>query len=53
MTVAESGDKQVIFLRGDSRGAKHGDRRTVDAATAERMVRDGLATYPKAKAAKK
>ena len=45
----KSTDKQVIFLTGYSRGAKPGDRRTVDAATAERLVRDGLATYPKSK----
>ena len=42
-------DKQVIFLIGKSRGAKAGARRTVDKATAERLVRDGLARLPKGK----
>jgi len=42
-------DKQVIFLVGKSRGAEDGDRRTVDKATAERMVADGLARYPQSK----
>ena len=45
----KSDDKQVIFLVGKSRGAEPGARRTVDKATAERLVRDGLARYPKGK----
>lgn len=39
-------DKQQIILRGKSRGAEHGDRRTVDTETAERLVSEGLADYP-------
>lgn len=49
MADNKSDDKQVIFLTGYSRGAKPGDRRTVDKATAERLVRDGLARYPQGK----
>lgn len=45
-----SAKKQVVFMVGNSRGAKHGDRRTVDAATAEKLVRNGLARYPASKA---
>ncbi len=45
-----SADKQVVFLIGKSRGAEDGDRRTVDKETADKLVRDGLARYPEAKA---
>jgi hypothetical protein len=45
----KSDDKQVIFLLNKSRGAEAGARRTVDKATAERLVRDGLARYPRSK----
>lgn len=48
MAEAKS-DKVVVFLTGKSRGADIGARRTVDAATAERLVRDGLARYPQSK----
>ena len=48
--MSEKSDTQTIFLTGKSRGAEPGDRRTVDKATAERLVRDGLARYPKSKA---
>lgn len=44
-------DKQVVFMVGNSWDAKHGDRRTVDLETAERLVRDGHARYPAAKKA--
>lgn len=43
--------KQVVFMVGNSRGAKHGDRRTVDTATAEKLVANGLARLPDSKAA--
>lgn len=47
MSVADkSDDKQVIYLVGPSRGGKDGDRRTVDKATAERLVGSGVARYP-------
>ena len=50
MSMAEKQDDKVtIFLIGKSRGAEPGARRTVDKATAERLVRDGLARYPKGK----
>lgn len=50
MSMADkSDDKQVIYLVGPSRGAVDGDRRTVDKATADRLVRDGLARLPKGK----
>jgi hypothetical protein len=42
-------DKQVIFLVGASHNGKNGERRTVDAATAERLVRQGAARYPASK----
>ena len=42
-------EKQVVFLVGNSRGAKHGDRRTVDPERAEAMVAAGLARYPASK----
>lgn len=45
-----SADKQVVFLVGKSRGAEDGDRRTVDKATAEKLVANGLARYPESKA---
>ena len=45
----QKSDKQVIFLTGKSRGAEVGARRTVDSATAERLVRDGLARLPESK----
>lgn len=44
-------DKQVVFMVGKSRGAKHNDRRTVDKATAEKLVANGLARLPDSKAA--
>lgn len=44
---ATADDRQVVFMRGNSRGARHGDRRTVTAAQAAQLVADGLATYPK------
>jgi hypothetical protein len=43
--------RQVVFMVGNSRGAKHGDRRSVDPVTAEKLVRNGLARYPDSKAA--
>lgn len=46
---AKQDDKQVVFLIGKSRGANHGDRRTVTKAEAERLVENGLARYPKGK----
>lgn len=42
-------DSQVVFMVGNSRGAKHGDRRTVDEATAKRLVEAGVARYPESK----
>lgn len=45
-----SAGKQVVFLIGKSRGAEHDDRRSVDTATAEKLVRNGLARYPESKA---
>ena len=50
MSEKQQSDKQVVFLTGKSRGAEPGDRRTVDTATAEALVRDRLARYPKSKA---
>lgn len=49
MSESKKSDKQVVFLVGASRGAKDGDRREVDPATAERLVASGLARYPKSK----
>lgn len=43
-------EKQVVFLVGNSRGAKHGDRRSVSPERAEELVRNGLARYPANKA---
>lgn len=43
-------EKQVIFLVGKSRGAKHGDRRSVDPDRARDLVDAGLARYPASKA---
>jgi hypothetical protein len=43
-------ETQVVFLVGKSRGAKHGDRRTVSPERAEELVRAGLARYPANKA---
>ena len=37
---------QVVFMVGDSRGAKDGDRRTVAPEVAEALVANGLARYP-------
>jgi hypothetical protein len=48
VTEAKS-DTQVVYLIGASRGAKDGDRRTVDSATAERLVSENLARLPKSK----
>lgn len=45
-----SAKKQVVFMVGQSRGAEHGDRRSVDAETAEKLVANGLATLPASKA---
>lgn len=41
--------KQVVFLVGKSRGAEHGDRRSLDAEEAEQLVSLGLARYPDSK----
>lgn len=41
--------KQVVFMVGNSRGAKDGDKRTVDPETAEHLVSNGLARYPASK----
>lgn len=49
MADKNSEDKRVVFLVGASHGGKNGDRRTVDPATAERLVRQGAARYPASK----
>jgi len=49
VTAGEKSDKQVVFLVGPSRGAKDGDRRTVDTETADALVSAGLARYPDSK----
>lgn len=43
--------KQVVFMVGNSRGAEHDARRSVDPETAEKLVRNGLARYPESKTA--
>ena len=53
MAAKSSDDSQVVFMVGKSRGAEHGDRRSVDPATAEKLVRNGLARYPESKAGDK
>ena len=45
----ETSEKQVIFFVGNSRGAKHGDRRSVSPERAEALVAAGLARYPASK----
>ncbi len=40
---------EVIFMVGNSRGAKHDDRRTVDPKRADELVKAGLARYPTSK----
>jgi hypothetical protein len=42
-------EKVVVFLVGNSRGHKHGDRKTVDAKRAADLVAAGLARYPASK----
>lgn len=42
-------NKQVVYMIGASRGAKDGDRRSVDKALAADLVERGLARYPKSK----
>ena len=49
MTDAAKSDSQVIFLVGDSRGAKDGDRRSVSPERAAELVAAGLARYPASK----
>lgn len=49
MADPKSDDRQVIFMVGNSRGAKDGDRRSVDKALAADLVARGLARYPKSK----
>lgn len=40
-------DKVTVFMTANLRGHKSGQRRQVDKDTAERLVRDGHAKYPK------
>ena len=42
-------DTQVVFMVGNSRGAKSGDRRTVTKEQAADLVARGLARYPASK----
>lgn len=49
MSDTQKTDSQVIFLVGPSYGGKHNDRRTVDSATAKKLVAAGVARYPDAK----
>ena len=44
---AKGDDKVTVFMRPHARGHKPRQRRQVDAETAERLVRDGHADYPK------
>ena len=42
-------DRVTVFIGANVKGHKRNQRRRVDAATAERLVRDGHAKYPKGK----
>jgi hypothetical protein len=44
--AAPSDDTVTVVMVGNSRGAKHGDERTVDQETADRLVSAGLARLP-------
>lgn len=49
MTEKNEPKGQVVFMVGESRGAKDGDKRTVDPEVAEALVSEGLARYPASK----
>lgn len=42
-------EKVTVYMVGNSRGQKHGDRRQVDAETAADLVENNLARYPASK----
>ncbi|MGZ5410425.1 MAG: hypothetical protein ACXWDJ_10565 [Aeromicrobium sp.] len=46
---AKADDKVTVFMRAGLRGHRAGQRRQVDKDTAERLVRDGHAKFPKGK----
>lgn len=49
MAAEKSADKVTIFLVGNSRGNKDGQRRSVDQETADQLVSQGLARLPESK----
>lgn len=46
---SKSDGKVTVFMVGNSRGNKHGQRRQVDQATADQLVANGLAKLPASK----
>jgi len=46
---AKGDGKVVIFMAGNSRGNRDGQRRSVDQETADRLVSQGLARLPASK----
>ena len=49
MSEKKPSGKVTIFLVGNSRGNKDGQRRMVDQETADRLVANGLAKLPASK----
>ena len=53
MAESDAPKTRTVVLSGKSRGHERGEKVSVDTETAERLVRDGLATFPPSKKVKK